>query len=222
MRVGGRHASLSPRFHDNRPKTSAKDTQARIVKCAAVAFAQHGFRAATMREIASAAAVNEITVYRHFPRKQDLYWEAVDWKLRSSGIADALKQALIEGEDLPHLLQNLSEVVMHIAQQDKTFGRLMYFTALELKGEKTRVFDVHVKPLLNLLTERIQRWVSAGDLRAVDPHSAALALAGVMLSQCNLNGLLSDVGYSNRSTEVLSKEFMDMIALGLSVGSQRR
>ena len=63
---------------------SNRETRLRILEAAAGKFAAFGFRAATMKQIAAAARVNDVTVYRHFPKKQQLYWAAIDWKVRSS------------------------------------------------------------------------------------------------------------------------------------------
>src|ERR1035437_4911122 len=47
--------------------------EARILATAAVQFSLHGYHGVSTREIASAAEVNEVTIYRHYPRKRDLY-----------------------------------------------------------------------------------------------------------------------------------------------------
>lgn len=199
---------------DKRLKNTAQETHDRIVQCAAAAFAEQGFRAATMRQIADAAGVNEVTVYRYFPKKQQLYWDAMDWKLRSSGLLEAAKKIVSEANELTSLLCGLSQTLMRSLQQDRTLGRLMYFMALELESEKAKTYEVHLKPLLGLLTAKIELWMAAGTMRRVDPRSAALAISGIMLSQCNLHELLGKVAHSDGSIEQLSNEFAHLIALG--------
>jgi len=49
----------------------------RILKAAAEAFAEVGFRGATTRRIAQMAGVNEITLFRHFGSKERLLQEAI-------------------------------------------------------------------------------------------------------------------------------------------------
>ena len=36
-------------------------------------FANFGYNGVSTRDIANGAGVNEVTIYRHFPRKRDLY-----------------------------------------------------------------------------------------------------------------------------------------------------
>lgn len=49
----------------------------KILKAAAAAFAEVGFRGATTRRIAQMAGVNEITLFRHFGSKERLLHEAI-------------------------------------------------------------------------------------------------------------------------------------------------
>src|SRR5579871_1036033 len=48
-------------------------TEERILGTAASLFSQFGYNGVSTREIAASAEVNEVTIYRHFPRKRDLY-----------------------------------------------------------------------------------------------------------------------------------------------------
>lgn len=47
-------------------------TRERIVSAALALFAQHGFDQVTVNEIAAAANVSHMTVFRHFPTKEDI------------------------------------------------------------------------------------------------------------------------------------------------------
>lgn len=53
------------------------DIRERLLRAAAGVYAETGYRGATTRRIASAAGVNEITLFRHFGSKQALIHEAL-------------------------------------------------------------------------------------------------------------------------------------------------
>jgi AcrR family transcriptional regulator len=58
------------------PRTSERggpQTRARIIEVAAPLFLERGFDDVTVAEIARAAGVSSVTVFNHFPRKEDLY-----------------------------------------------------------------------------------------------------------------------------------------------------
>jgi len=64
------------------PRTGERggpQTRARIAEVAARLFLDRGFDAVTVAEVARVAGVSSVTVFNHFPRKEDLYLDrAVD------------------------------------------------------------------------------------------------------------------------------------------------
>jgi AcrR family transcriptional regulator len=59
------------------------DIRERILTAAARVYGESGFRGATTRRIASEAAVNEVTLFRHFGSKTRLLHEAIDHAART-------------------------------------------------------------------------------------------------------------------------------------------
>lgn len=60
------------------PRTGARggpQTRARIAAVAARLFLQRGFDTVTVAEVAREAGVSSVTVFKHFPRKEDLYFD---------------------------------------------------------------------------------------------------------------------------------------------------
>lgn len=55
------------------------ETRQRILSAAHRIFSAEGFRGATTKRIAVEAGVNEVTVFRHFPSKEQLLGAALDW-----------------------------------------------------------------------------------------------------------------------------------------------
>lgn len=191
------------------------DTRLRILKAAASSFAAQGFRAATMKQIATAAHVNDITVYRHFPKKQQLYWAAIEWKVLSSTLNEVVTECLQNGGEPRTLLQDLGERILAVFLNDPSLGRLLYFAMLELPEEKKRLYDGHLKPLLNGLKLLIDSWVQSGEIRRVDPHSAALAMIGMLWSPYNLRELFGMEMPNQNSVKQLATEFAELCLRGL-------
>jgi AcrR family transcriptional regulator len=104
------------------PRTSERggpQTRARIIEVAARLFLARGFDDVTVAEIAREAGVSSVTVFNHFPRKEDLFLDrsadAVD-ALRSAvrdrgdaGPIDALHAATVRLADDRHPLSGLDE-----------------------------------------------------------------------------------------------------------------
>jgi len=63
-------------------------TRARIAEAAAGLFYERGFDAVTVADVAREAGVSSVTVFNHFPRKEDLFLD------RSAEAADLLRDAV--------------------------------------------------------------------------------------------------------------------------------
>jgi len=64
-------------------RVRAADRHQQILQVAMELFARQGFRGTTTRRIAERAGINEAIIFRHFPRKEDLYWAIIEAKCRS-------------------------------------------------------------------------------------------------------------------------------------------
>lgn len=64
------------------------DNRERILEAAARVYAQHGFRGATTRLIAIEAGVNEVTLFRLFGSKAQLFDELLHQRLRSTAVSE--------------------------------------------------------------------------------------------------------------------------------------
>ena len=77
-------------------------TRARIAAVATGLFLERGFDAVTVTEVARAAGVSSVTVFKHFPRKEDLFLD------RAVDAVDLLRAAVRErapGVDVPASLR---------------------------------------------------------------------------------------------------------------------
>jgi AcrR family transcriptional regulator len=101
---------------------------------------------ATMQEVADASGLGRTTVYRHFPRRQDLIDALYDEVLRESG--ETVQEAIAQAGTARELLCDLGERVIRI-------------------GDRYRFLDAHPE-----LRERTL--VGDGDERGSDPLSSYL------------------------------------------------
>ena len=94
------------------PLSSRRETRDRLIDAAGAVFAEHGFRGATMRQIAVRSGANLAAAHYHFGSKQDLYREVVrvhferlERRLAQSGRIDAAEMAQLSREQLVGLLR---------------------------------------------------------------------------------------------------------------------
>lgn len=105
------------------PRTSERggpQTRARIAEVAAGLFVERGYDAVTVAEVARQAGVSSVTVFNHFPRKEDLYLDRADdaaeilraaVRDRDPGVdvLDALRDATLRLLDARHPLSGVNE-----------------------------------------------------------------------------------------------------------------
>jgi AcrR family transcriptional regulator len=91
------------------PRTAPRggpQTRVKIAEAASPLFAERGFDDVTVAEIARAAGVSSVTVFKHFPRKEDLFFDrtidaeellrdAVRGRAEDVVAVDALRDALL-------------------------------------------------------------------------------------------------------------------------------
>jgi AcrR family transcriptional regulator len=67
-------------------RLQAAERKRQLIQAARELFAEKGFNGTSVREIAKAAGVSEALLYKHFPDKQHIYQEILDYAGNLSGI----------------------------------------------------------------------------------------------------------------------------------------
>jgi len=151
------------------------EARAQIVESAIEAFAERGFEAATTREIADRARIDQGLLTYHFPNK-DLLWRAAADRLfsvlgeqldqRFSTLPDARPEDRVRGA--------IREYVMWVAEHPAFFRFLV--DEGNLSNPRTRwLVDTHLKPRFSFIKE-------AGLAQAMDIEDDALPHAFFALS----------------------------------------
>ena len=170
---------MSNALQPNPPSNRLAKTRQRLLQAAARVFAEKGYSGATTRAIAEAAGLSELTLFRHFGSKKNLFMTVVKHGSALPGL-----QAAIEGELSGNLRQDLNLIGNHflqtIIQQRKAIlmtlseaGRLP-----EVRQATQAVPDQQRKVLAGYLESQIQ----AGRLQARDPSLLAQAFLGMLFA----------------------------------------
>jgi AcrR family transcriptional regulator len=91
------------------PRTGERggpQTRAKILEVAHFLFLERGYDAVTVADVARAAGVSSVTVFNHFPRKEDLFLD------RSDDAVALLRAAIRDREDGVDVLASLREMTM--------------------------------------------------------------------------------------------------------------
>jgi len=175
-----------------RNSNSAKGgAEARILASAAERFASFGYNGVSTRDIALGAGVNEVTIYRHYPRKRDLYVAVLDSELQQVRLSGDLLTAIAEAGDARTAVARTFELIAATMMQRPELVRLVLFSALELSEDIDPLLRRHLGQLVEVIARYLQPWVERGELRGASAKSFVLSLIAIILSHGSLQRLFS-------------------------------
>jgi AcrR family transcriptional regulator len=199
----------------------APDRRRQIMAVAMKLFAQRGFRGTTTRQIAERAGVNEAIVFRHFPRKEDLYWAILDCKCRSAGWRRQLEADLRASTDDDKAFAAIAEGILRRNTEDTTLSRLLLFSALNHHRLSHRFFRTHVASYYEALAAHIRERIRAGELRRVDPLLAARGFIGMVVYHFLIQELFGGRRYQKFDTRLVARTLAEIWLAGMRVRRRR-
>jgi AcrR family transcriptional regulator len=153
-----------------------RSTKARVLRAAAKLFASNGFRGTSVRQIASRAKVNEVTIFRLFTSKRALYKEVLESKLKKAPPLGIPSDTVAEDEQIFRLLAyDLQQAF------DPEFIRLLFFAALENPDEMKKSVSPRVDQFYSSLADYLQTRINCGFIREADPRLMAKALVALLV-----------------------------------------
>ena len=166
-----------PKF--KRRKTDRPDE---IIAAAMAAFAEKGFAAARLDDIAARAGVSKGALYLYFATKEDIFRAVIE-----HGVAPNLggiQAALADNHAaFPDLLRAFAAIVAGIAT-DSPVGGIIKMVIGESRNfpELARTWRERlVEPALGAMSGAIAAAQARGELRAGDPRHCAISLVSPML-----------------------------------------
>lgn len=189
---------------------------AEIVSAALEVFAEKGFAAARLDDIAARAGVSKGALYLYFETKQELF-EAV---VRDTVLPDL--DAVGQAAANPDLtLRQLAPVLAERVAQVLTTSRVPAVAKMVIAESRNfpdlaRVWhDQVVSRALGVLTGVIMAAQARGEVRSGDPRYHALSLAGPMLMGVLWREVLEPVGAEPIDLRALAIQHVETALFGL-------
>lgn len=199
---------------------TAEDRRQQILDVAIQLFSQKGFRGTTTKEIALAAGVNEAIIFRHFATKRELYSAIIDQKACAADIQmiDAeIKKAMAQQNDRK-VFETIALHILNKHEEDESFMRLMFYSALEGHELSDLFFRNHVSERFRLLAGYIKQRIAAGVFRKVDPMIAVRVFFGTVLHHAIMNRFFNQSLGAQKliiSNRVAAERFAEIFLAGV-------
>ena len=155
--------------HNPEPRKTRIQTEneARILDAALDAFSLHGFRGATVDQIADGAGMSKPNLLYYFRRKQDIYEALID-RLLDTWLEplDSLNE---NGDPIPELrmyIRRKLEMSRDYPRESRLFANEILQGAPRIK----RLLETRLKALVDEKSNVISGWMKAGRLNKADPR----------------------------------------------------
>lgn len=182
-----------------------------IIEAAEKQFFDLGYKRATTRKIAQAAGVTEVTLFRHFGNKQNLFLAVVNQKATQSD-ADEFLSLNLEDDYREDMLR-LGRFMMRIMQERRDGMRLILCEAAHFP-ELQEVVGRAPLQLRDMIANYLQQRIDAGDIVARDPQVMAQGFLGFFFSYTIAFGFLDQTMALEASPDEMTAEFVDLFVQG--------
>jgi AcrR family transcriptional regulator len=186
------------------------DVECRILASATGLFAKFGYNGVSIRDIAAQASVNEVTIYRHYPRKRDLYVAVLAAELQQVKLGGDLLARIAEAGDAKMVLTHTFELISTTLLTRPALLRLIQYSALEMDEDLDPLVHKYLSQLVEVVVRYLEPWVIRGELRCASAKALVLSLVGIILSHRPLDRLFLGDG---SGLEAMFGAFVDSMAL---------
>lgn len=189
----------------------ADATRKKLLEAGLKAISEKGYLGATTKDIARQAGVAELTLFRHFPSKEQLFQEIIN----CYSFLPALKNLLPELKELDYrdALLLLAEKFLGRLTQRRDLIRIMHS---EMHLYPARVKDIYhnfIGGIYKTLASYFKALQDRGMLRDFDPEYGARAFLGMVFSYFTVRELLRERATSSDERKAI-REFVDIFIRG--------
>lgn len=195
-------------------KAGTTVTEVRIVEAAVQLFARDGYKGTSTRDIARLARVNEVTLFRYFSRKSDLFHAAAESRLSRVRMGRELQSKLAKDASLQITVPMLTEFLLENFFYPPDLLRLILVAGFEVPGADHIVRE-YLGPFFDVIHGYFERCAGKGLIGDVEPAVATLGLAGIVSAHQNFYRIFTDkdLGWSLEKSVPAYADFL-LSALG--------
>jgi AcrR family transcriptional regulator len=181
-------------------------TAENILHAARQMFARKGYHGTSTKELARLADVAENTLFRHFRRKEDLFWAALRSSLRGLELRLDLLIAIAEDASPEIVIRQLFTQLVDAMILRPEMLRLIVIAFTELPGKVSAVLYEHLAPTVSTVNEYLAKSIESGKLRKVPPSLVTAAMISTAVGYPTFATLIADadVPYSDDREAVLA------------------
>ena len=189
---------------------SPKETRQRIIEAAVEIGSKVGYARATTRAIAETAGVNEITLFRHFGTKENLFSEAIE-QYGGPALAPAIETQLTG--DYRQDLTTIGNIFMEIMLERQEMLRLLLCESAHIPEVRT-ILARNPRELRKMLARYLQSQMAKGTIKKQHPEAMSQAFLGMFFAYAISLNVLDEAIKPAISNSELVSQFVDIFVAG--------
>jgi len=178
---------------------AVSEVPGRISRAAAALFSRQGYHGTSTREIARVADVSEVTVFRYFDHKEDIFIAALHTSFSTVKPRLDLFNRANEGRPPETMLPQILGLLVDVAKYSPDLTKLVAVAFLELHGGAEEVCFGYLTPLFTSIARYLAANMETGKLRRLNPAIVTAGMALTVIAQPELSSLIAGSGFSRIS-----------------------
>ncbi|MHB8742890.1 MAG: TetR/AcrR family transcriptional regulator [Sulfuricaulis sp.] len=199
-----------------RSRLTSEQRRDLIVAQAIELFAQQGFRATRVKDIADKLGTSDALVFQHFPTKRELY-DAILENLGARRHFTEVEQLIYYAPeyDTEDVLIRLTTWVLKQTEAEPAWLRLILYAALERDEAVEELCDEHFRRIIDYVAYEIAEGQADGRFRAGDPKDYARNFFAGLLGLSLMRTVVRDADYSRDETRAAAATHVTLFLRGL-------
>lgn len=182
----------------------------RLMEKAEELFIKLGYKAVSMDDIAEAAGISKMTIYKHFPSKEKLFLEVV------LSLMDRVSAMLKEEmKKIPGTLEKINFMMNHNLKASKDYSFAFYKDAMEIPYVTEKLLEKKYRMGREIFEWIIREGVEKGEIRKVNVSFATDML--LMMIEGFAQKGFAEIN-SQEDLDAFTEDFYDFLKYGLLGG----
>lgn len=189
-----------------------KTTEEKIIVAAAKKFSTKGFLGTTTKEIANDAGVNEVTIFRLFKSKNNLFETIIN---RYSGLPSMIK--MMENKftgNLEEDLLNLSKTFHTIFMKRANIVQMMLCEASHIAAFRNIMAKIP-EQLITTLANVFEKHITNGDIKPLDPYLLGQTFLGFYFYLGTTKDILKNSVVHTMPEDEIIRQFVQIFLTGI-------
>lgn len=188
-------------------------TRNRILSAALTLFSEKGYVGATTREIAMEAGIAELTLFRHFPKKELIMEELLRTRSSLTSLQDVMPQ--VRKLPLKPALITIANVFLASLRDQKDLNRIFLAEYARYPEQVKAMHCAFTTDLFNTLASFFRELQAQNVLREMDALAAAQTFFGIFYAYFISHDLIGFIELPERTEEQNISQYLDVYIHGI-------